>query len=108
MIHLLLMDQGICYDTMPATERGAWISDRITAQLRDFSVRLHLNNQNCFFKLIENFVKVAKMEQMLEDYRAELERLRQEKERERQEKLQALQELTKLKRQIAALKKKKK
>jgi hypothetical protein len=110
MSHLILLDQGICYDSMTATERGNWLIDQLKVQLNGFSAHLHLNNQNCFFKVIENFVKVTHMEQILEDYRAELERLRQEKERIQQEKERIREEkdkkIAELERRIAELEKK--
>lgn len=99
MIHFLLFDQGICNDTRPTHELGGWILTQIQAELDEMTTRMGLNKYNCFFKMTENFVKVVKMAQLLEEYKEELiierkakEEERKAKDEERKAKEKALQE----------------
>ena len=72
MIHLLLFDQGICDDPRSTPDLSEWILSEINSQLDEMTNKVGLNKQNCFFKMTENFVKVVKMAQLLEEYKEEL------------------------------------
>lgn len=114
MIHLFLLDQGACHDLRSARDRAEWLLNQIRSDLGDFTERIGLNKQNCFFSMTENFVKVVKMAQLLEEYKAELvkerrktEQERKEKEQERQKREKLEQEISELKRKLAELQQKK-
>jgi hypothetical protein len=92
MIHLLFLDQGVCEDLRSTPDRAKWLLDQIHGDLTDFTARVGLNKYGCMFKMTENFVKVVKMEQLLEDYKVELEQAQKEKEQERKEKEQERKE----------------
>ena len=106
MIHLLLLDQGVCNDLRSTPDRAKWLLDQIREELEFFDQRLGLNNYGCMFKMTENFVKVVKMEQLLEDYKVELEQEKKEKEQAQQREEQERRKREKAEKKIAELERK--
>jgi hypothetical protein len=106
MFHLLLLAQGVCADLRSTRDRAKQLLDQIQEDLTDFNVRVGLNNYGCMFKMTENFVKVVKMEQLIEDYKVELEQAQKEKEQERKEKEQERRKREKIEKENAELKRK--
>jgi hypothetical protein len=78
MIHFLLFDQGICDDPRPTSELADWILTQIQIELDEMTSRMDLNKYNCFFKMTENFVKVVRMAQLLEEYKEKLKDYKEE------------------------------
>jgi hypothetical protein len=113
MIHLLLFDQGVCEDPRSTNNLGEWILEQIQAELDEMTHRLDLNKYDCFFRMTENFVKVVRMAQLLEEYKEELtqarkakEEERKAKEEERKAKENALKRIAELEKELAKYKKK--
>jgi len=89
MIHFLLCDQGICDDPRSTTDLGTWLLTQIQLELQKMTTKVGLNNYNCFFRMTENFVKVVKMAQLLEEFKEELKEYQEEIKKERKAKEEA-------------------
>jgi hypothetical protein len=83
MIHLLLFDAGICLDRRSASQLGDWLLTQLGVDLHEMTTRLGLNTLGCFFRMTENFVKVVRMTQIIEEYKEELLQERKAREEER-------------------------
>jgi hypothetical protein len=88
MIHLLLLDQGVCTDPRSKSDLADWLLAQVRGDLDKMAAHVGLNKENCFFQMTENFVKVVKMTQIIEEFKEELMQERKAKEQERKAKEQ--------------------
>jgi flagellar biosynthesis GTPase FlhF len=86
MIHLLVFDQGVCTDPRSTSDLADWLLAQVKGDLEKMAAHVGLNKENCFFQMTENFVKVVKMTQIIEEFKEELMQEREAKEREREAK----------------------
>ena len=101
MIHLILLDAGVLSDPRTTGELGSWILSQIELDLTEMSSHLGLYKQNLFFKMTENFVKVVRMTQIIEEYKEELRLERKAREEERKAREKAEKKIKELEHKLA-------
>ena len=105
MINLLVFDPGVYMDPRSTNDLADWLLTQVHGDLEKMAAHVGLNKENCFFQMTENFVKVVRMTQIIEEFKEELMQEREAKEREREAKEKAQRDAEKAKQRIAELEK---